>query len=64
MVTENDKNMICYFIRERGDIARWSDWEKRKAAIEEEYPELIIALDNLMIAERTLKAIVEKICNV
>ncbi len=61
MVTDDDKRMICHFIREKGDITRWTDWEERKADIGVEYPELIAALDNLIIAERTLNAIVLKI---
>ena len=63
MVTDEDKNMICYFLTEKGDITRWCHWEKRKADIKEEYPELIAALTGLIIAEKTLDAIVEKISN-
>ena len=63
MVTDIDRNMISYFIKEKGDITRWSSWEKRKKDIGSEYPELIAALNNLTIAERTLNAIVEKIAN-
>lgn len=62
-MTEGDKNMICYFIQEKGDIARGGDWEKRKRDIEIERPELIAALNNLRIAQRTLTAIVENIAN-
>ncbi len=61
MVTDADKSMICYFIQEKGDINRWSSWEERKADIGAEYPELIAALNNLIIAKRTLNAIVLKI---
>ena len=32
-VTEEDQNMIVYFIREKGDIERWSQWEERKPII-------------------------------
>lgn len=63
MVTENDKNMICYHILQRGDITRWSGWKKRKKDIADEYPELMMALTNLKIAQITLDAIVEKIGN-
>lgn len=61
MITDTDRNMICYFIKEKGDITRWSNWLERKADIEAEYPELIVALASLTIAERTLRAIVESI---
>jgi len=63
MITDSDKNMICYFIQEKGDITRWCDWEKRKTDIAIERPELIAAINNLEIAKRTLSAIVENIGN-
>jgi hypothetical protein len=63
MVTEDDINMIDYFINQKGDITRWCHWEKRKEEIEKEYPELIAALNNLTIAERTLNAVVKNITN-
>jgi len=50
-------------LKEKGDITRWGEWEERKADIEKEYPELIDALNRLIIAERTLKAIVDMIGN-
>jgi len=61
MVTDEDRNMICYFIRVMGDINRWSSWKIRKKDIAKEYPELIVALDNLIIAKRTLDTIIDKI---
>ncbi len=61
MITDTDKRMICYFIKEKGDITRWSSWEDRKADIEAEYPELIAALEQLLVAERILDLVVEKI---
>ncbi len=61
MITEEDRNNIAYFIKEKGDIERWVNWEERKEDIEAEYPELIAAIKQVEIAERTLAAIVEKI---
>ena len=63
MVTDSDRNMIVYFIQEKGDIERWSSWNERKVDIEAEYPELIAALKAVFIAKKTLNAIVEKIGN-
>lgn len=60
-LTEDDKNMIEYFVFEKGDIERWVSWEKRKPVIERELPHLIAAIKNLEIAEKTLKAIVRDI---
>jgi len=61
MVTEDDKNMIDYFLNEKGDIERWSSWEDRKADIKAEYPELIYALNQVKIANRVLSAIVKNV---
>jgi len=61
MMTENDKTMIDYFFNDLGDIERWSSWEDRKGDIAAEYPELIAALDNLTVAERTLRAVVKSV---
>lgn len=60
-VTDEDRRMVHYFIKEKDDITRWCDWEARKGIIEAEYPELIAALRNLETAQRTLDAIVERI---
>ena len=63
MLTDEDKSSIAYFIREKGDIERWCDYEKKKHLIEAEYPELIAALHAKLVAERTLEAIVKSIYN-
>jgi len=60
-VTEEDRNMVVYFIQEKGDVTRWVQWEKRKGVIGKEYPELIAALDAQIVADRTLKAVVHSI---
>ena len=61
MVTEEDRRNLNYFYFEKDDITRWAYWDERKADFREEYPELIAAMDNLVIAQRTLTAVVEKI---
>ena len=61
VLTDDDKNMINYFITERNDITRWCHWEKKKAEVEAELPELIDALKRLEIAEKTLDAVVKSI---
>ena len=60
-LSDSDRRMIKYFITEKGDITRWCDWPEKKTLVAKIYPELIDALDRLKIAERTLKAVVEKI---
>lgn len=61
MITDSDRNAIVYFIKEKGDITRWCDWKEKKEEIEKKYPELIAALKNVTIAERTLAAVVKTI---
>jgi len=48
---------IKYFILEKGDIERWTGWDETKPLVEAEFPELIHALTQLTIAERTLLAV-------
>ena len=62
-LTNDDLNMIVYFHREKGDLTRWCDWENKKDQIKVEFPELIAAHDNLIVAKRTINAIVENISN-
>ena len=48
-----------YFLEEKGDITRWSRWEDRMPIIQKEYPELIQAMLNVKLAERTLTAVLQ-----
>lgn len=60
-LSNEDKNSICYFITEKGDVTRWTGWESKKSDIEAEFPELIHALKMLEIAKKTLAAVVKSI---
>lgn len=60
-VVSGDIMMIDHFLKERGDIERWTRWKERKPVIEKEFPELINAMVNLDIAEKTLNRIVDNI---
>lgn len=59
ILTEEDRADISYFIKEKGDITRWCDWEKKKGLVENELPHLIDALRRLDSAEKTLVAIAD-----
>lgn len=59
VITEEDLAMVKYFIREKGDVTRWIDWEEKKNAIFQFYPELRTALHNLERAELELKHVLE-----
>jgi len=61
MLTEQDKDMIVYFIQERGDIERWTGWEDVKEQAYEEYPDLLFALNRTKLAEKLLNAAVKRI---
>lgn len=60
-LTAEDYRTIRYFIIEKGDVSRWCDWEQKKAEVASERPELIAALTNVLVAERTLRAIVDSL---
>lgn len=44
-LTDEDRNSIAYFILERGDVTRWSQWQEKKHLVMIHYPELIMLLD-------------------
>lgn len=60
-LTPEDKSSIQYFWEEKGDLTRWVEWNHKIDIIKNEYPELIRAVENLTIAERTISAIVKVI---
>ncbi len=63
VLTDADRNSIKYFIEDKGDITRWTEWEEKKDAIFRGYPALRSALFNLEVAELTLKTVVAGIAN-
>lgn len=62
-LTSEDKSSIQYFWEEKGDLTRWTGWKEKLDIIKSEYPELVRAVENLTIAERTISAIVKVIGN-
>ncbi len=60
-LTQDDKDMITYFLTEKGNVERWTGWEKVKPDVEKELPELMHALKQLEIAEKILQAVIESI---
>lgn len=59
-MNEDDMESVKYFLLDRGDVTRWTGWEKSKPEFQREYPEFIAALDQLTIAERTLRAVAKQ----
>ena len=60
-ITENDVEMVKYFILEKGDITRWSSWEERKLTIAAAYPELMFSLHAAEMSQRNLRHVVENL---
>ena len=60
-VVQRDINSIGYFLKEKGDIERWSSWEDRKEAIINEFPELEKALRDFAASTRILDIVTEDI---
>jgi len=52
---------VVYFIKEKGDPERYSDWEKVEPEIRKRNPELVRLHSDLNNAEERLKAHVEKL---
>ena len=57
-LTDEDRVMLRYFQREKGDMTRWVGWERVQPILQERYPELLKAQHDLEVAEKTLDAIV------
>lgn len=63
-LTVHDIEEVKYFIEEKGsDVSRWCDWEKKQHLFAEHYPELLHALLQISIAEKTLQAVLDKMGN-
>ncbi len=60
-LSSTDYAMIRYFILVKGDITRWVYWNEKKALVQKLHPELIVALEQKIVADRTIKAIVESL---
>jgi len=56
-ITEEDINLIKYFIKHKGDINCWIDWEEKRDAIAKLYPELTDALQQVSRANDYLEMV-------
>lgn len=57
-LTATDYAIVRHFILDKGDVTRWVSWGKLEPLFRKAHPELTAALEQLTIAERTLKAVV------
>ncbi len=62
-LTVEDKRMIKYFLKEKGDITRWSDFKDKAQEVFEEFPLLRIALDSKHKAEKLMKEALREVDN-
>ena len=60
-VTLEDMRNVSYFITEKGDAARWTHWEEKRAAIFRCYPALEYALQHEALASDLLRLAVKEI---
>ena len=44
LTRHEDILMMSYFHHEKGDVTRWSSWEKRRETIRHDFPELLTAI--------------------
>ena len=61
IITDEDLRSVRYFIEEKGDVTRWTDWDEKKAAIFALHPDLRLALNNMEVAELALKHALENL---
>lgn len=57
-MTAEDISAIKFFWLERGSLERWADWKDKLPMITCEYPELVKAWDDYIIARSALTDIV------
>ena len=62
-IAQDDREMLIYFLQEKGDIERWSSWEDRKSDIFAACPDLEYALNQVARSKRFLALVVEKMLN-
>lgn len=60
-VTEDDILSLQYFHREKGDITRWAHWESKRWLFEDEFPELVKAMEMATTAIKLLDVVVESL---
>lgn len=64
-LTNSDYGSLQYFYEKyRGNLdVGWSEWAELKPLFKERWPELIAAMDQFNVAQRTLAIIIEKVCD-
>ncbi len=58
-LTSSDVETMAYFILERGDVTRWSQWEQKKDLVAEQFPAIIRALQEIKYQEAVLRAAID-----
>jgi len=61
MDLEQAMDMLLYFWTEKGDVTRYTKWGELEFMdmLRRERPEVIVAVEQLRVAERTLTAVLE-----
>ncbi len=60
-ITEGDIEMVKYFWQEKGDLERWTEWEKKRTSFKCEYPVLYDAYKKYKISKMTLDFVVDSL---
>lgn len=55
----SDARMCLYFYEEKGSVENSAEWPRIRSELLQERPEIVAAVDNLKIAERTLTALLQ-----
>lgn len=54
-----DLKSVVYFWEEKGDVERCTSWARQRELLAQHYPEVLLAWQQLKMAERTMKAVVK-----
>ena len=57
MSDAEDARMCVYFYEAKGDVTHYVEWPKIRERLLTERPEVVAAVDALVVAERTLTAV-------
>ncbi len=58
-LTSTDIETMAYFILERGDVTRWSQWEQKRDLVAAQFPMIIRALQEIKYQEAVLRAAID-----
>ena len=63
-ITQADLMALKYIWDKTGDLTRWGYWEEKRAALEKEYPHIIIAFNQMQFGKISVGHYLENAINI